>query len=77
MFERLCEEFKEYKISKKEIEAAVRAANLEDSNFKEDVRKKGEEVLAYLEKTGLTGVVLAGRPYHIEPGNKPWYPGKY
>ena len=29
--------------------------------------RKGEEVLRYLEKTGRRGIVLAGRPYHIDP----------
>mgnify|MGYP000828747972 FL=1 len=29
--------------------------------------QKGEEVLAYLEKTGKKGIVLAGRPYHCDP----------
>ena len=32
-----------------------------------DIMRKGEEVLAYLEKTGRHGIVLAGRPYHIDP----------
>ena len=29
--------------------------------------RKGEEVLAYLEKNHVRGIVLAGRPYHIDP----------
>ncbi len=29
--------------------------------------KKGEETLAYMEKTGTRGIVLAGRPYHYDP----------
>ena len=32
-----------------------------------DVQKKGEETLKYLEDTGRHGIVLAGRPYHIDP----------
>lgn len=32
-----------------------------------DIQKKGEEVLKYLEETGRSGIVLAGRPYHIDP----------
>ena len=35
--------------------------------FKDDIRKKGEETVKYLEKTGNKGFVLAGRPYHIDP----------
>ncbi len=33
----------------------------------EDMQKKGEEVFKYLEETGRRGIVLAGRPYHIDP----------
>nr|MCR4788802.1 acyl-CoA dehydratase activase-related protein [Lachnospiraceae bacterium] len=32
-----------------------------------DMCKKGEEVIEYLKKTGKRGIVLAGRPYHIDP----------
>ena len=31
------------------------------------MEKKGEEVLQYLKDTGKHGIVLAGRPYHIDP----------
>ena len=31
------------------------------------MQKKGEEVIAYLKKTGKRGIVLAGRPYHVDP----------
>ena len=34
---------------------------------REDMKKKGEETIAYLKKTGKRGIVLAGRPYHIDP----------
>ena len=29
--------------------------------------KKGEETIAFLNETGNRGIVLAGRPYHIDP----------
>ena len=29
--------------------------------------EKGEETLEYLRKTGKRGIVLAGRPYHVDP----------
>ena len=32
-----------------------------------DIQHKGEETLKYLEETGRRGIVLAGRPYHIDP----------
>jgi len=49
-----------------EITKAVEAAWAEDERFKADVRNKGEETLAWMEKTGTHGIVLAGRPYHLD-----------
>ncbi len=63
--ERLCEELPE--IPAKEIYAAVDAAYAEDENFKSDVRKEGEKTVEMLEKSGKHGIVLAGRPYHVDP----------
>ena len=34
---------------------------------RDDMRKKGEETLRFLDETGNRGIVLAGRPYHIDP----------
>ena len=34
---------------------------------REDMTKKGKEVLQYLKETGRHGIVLAGRPYHSDP----------
>lgn len=65
--DRLCQEFKAYGIKQDEMAAAVNAAWEEDERFRADIRKKGEEVLKYLEVTGKKGIVLAGRPYHIDP----------
>ena len=31
------------------------------------MKKKGEETIAYLNKSGKRGIVLAGRPYHLDP----------
>ena len=39
----------------------------EDVAFKEDIRHKGEETLKWMEDTGTHGIVLAGRPYHLDP----------
>lgn len=64
---RLHQELVDWNIPKREIAKAVNKAWAEDEKFKKDIQQKGEEVLAYLEKTGNTGIVLAGRPYHIDP----------
>ncbi len=50
-----------------ELKDAVDAAWEELANVRRDMCKKGEEVIAYLEKNHARGIVLAGRPYHIDP----------
>ncbi|WP_461810708.1 acyl-CoA dehydratase activase-related protein [Faecalimonas sp.] len=65
---RLVEEFgKKFSINDTEIKQAVHLAWEELKNCREDIRQKGEETIAYLDKTGKRGIVLAGRPYHIDP----------
>ncbi|GMQ58405.1 acyl-CoA dehydratase activase-related protein [Vallitalea sediminicola] len=63
----LHETFKEYGIDKKQVERALKIAWDENEAFKEDIRNKGEETLEYLKETGKKGIVLCGRPYHIDP----------
>jgi predicted CoA-substrate-specific enzyme activase len=67
LIQRLYEEFKDFNISLPEIKKAVEKAWKEDNEVKKDIRAKGEEVIRYLEKSGGKGIVLAGRPYHIDP----------
>lgn len=67
MIKRLVQEFSTEGISKEEINRAVKKAYEELERYKEDVRKKGEETLKYVEDKGIKGIVLAGRPYHIDP----------
>ncbi len=50
-----------------EITAAVRDAWQEMASAREDIRKKGEETIQYLKDNGKKGIVLAGRPYHLDP----------
>lgn len=64
---RLLEELSSLNISKAEINKAVEAAWQERLNFEEDIRKKGEEVIAYIKEKGMKGIVLSGRPYHVDP----------
>ncbi|MGM9988470.1 MAG: acyl-CoA dehydratase activase-related protein [Bacillaceae bacterium] len=54
-------------ISKQEIHQAVGLALQEAEKVKQDIRHKGEETLQFLKETGKKGIVLAGRPYHIDP----------
>ncbi|MCI5951739.1 MAG: 2-hydroxyacyl-CoA dehydratase [Anaerostipes sp.] len=65
---RLYEELGEhFDIPKTEIKDAVDAAYKEARSVRQDIQHKGEEALAYLAETGNTGIVLCGRPYHIDP----------
>jgi len=61
----LLKEFTE--LPPEEVKTAAAAGWAELDHARKDVQLKGEEVLAYLKKTGKRGIVLAGRPYHIDP----------
>ncbi len=64
---RLFEEFGSFAISQQEIQIAVKAAYRELETFQGEIRKKGEEILQYVQEQGMKCVVLAGRPYHLDP----------
>ena len=65
---RLVEEFtKDQSIPEKESRAAAHKAWQELIASRQDMEKKGEEVIAWLKETGHHGIVLAGRPYHVDP----------
>ena len=61
----LTREFQELPIA--EVMNAAEAAWEELASAREDMRKKGEETLRYMEEHHTRGIVLAGRPYHIDP----------
>ncbi len=49
-----------------EVTAAAKAGWEELARTREAMYQKGQETLKYLEETGRHGIVLAGRPYHID-----------
>ena len=61
------DEFKEYNFTKTELNEAATKAEEEYQKCKEDIRKKGAETVKYIEENHLKGIVLAGRPYHVDP----------
>ncbi len=61
------DEFKEYNFTKKELEKAASSAEEEYQKCKNDIREKGKETIDFINKNNLKGIVLAGRPYHIDP----------
>ena len=67
MVERIVKVFDWAKVSEEEARTAVQEAYREDARFKEDVRQEGLRALAYMQEYGVKGVVLSGRPYHVDP----------
>ena len=54
-------------IPAKEISDAVHKAWAELESARHDMQKAGEAAVDYIKKTNGLGIVLAGRPYHIDP----------
>ncbi|MGM0379324.1 MAG: acyl-CoA dehydratase activase-related protein [Bacillota bacterium] len=53
--------------SKKDLKSALNKAYKELEEYKKDIRKKGEKILKKVKKEDEKAIVLAGRPYHIDP----------
>ena len=56
-----------FNITSREIKKAMDNAWKEMYRYKVDIRLQGEKTIKYLEENNLKGVVLSGRPYHIDP----------
>ena len=54
-------------ISYKEVKAAASAAYAEYESYMKKVRDKGNEIIKRAESEGKEIIVLAGRPYHVDP----------
>ena len=65
LYPRLIECFPE--LNPEDIVIAVDKAWAELSIVREDMKNKGEEILKWMETNNKRGIVLAGRPYHIDP----------
>ena len=64
----LTKEFsKTFQIPEAEIRMAAHAAWEELIASRNDMMKKGEETLKWMKDQGKRGIVLAGRPYHVDP----------
>ena len=67
IIQRMTEEFcKTTDIRPQEIKDAVEGAWVELANARQDMKDKGEETIKYLRDNNMKGIVLAGRPYHID-----------
>jgi len=67
LVKRLRREMVSENIPAREIAAAVKKAYAEQAAYRADVLKEGEKALKYIEEKHIHGVVLIGRPYHIDP----------
>ena len=56
-----------FNLSFDEVKTAAEAAWQEQENFIHEIQTQGEEALEMLIRRGGHGVVLAGRPYHLDP----------
>ena len=67
LFSTLKEELSAFKVSDKELKEAIDAGFDELAKCRKDIQEQGEMVLNYLKENNMTGIVLAGRPYHVDP----------
>jgi predicted CoA-substrate-specific enzyme activase len=65
--ERLVDVLADWNVTLEEARAAVQAGFEEDASVKADIRAEGARALAYMAERGIKGIVLAGRPYHVDP----------
>ena len=61
------ESLAEYDISDKEMHNAIDKAYRELARARKDIEVKGREALEWMHKNHKKGIVLAGRPYHVDP----------
>ena len=57
----------EWNIPEGEVRKAVSAAWKAQQQAKADIRAEGARLLEQMQREGKRGIVLAGRPYHIDP----------
>ena len=67
--ERMYEEFKNIipRLTKKEMEKATENAFTTYYEYRENIRQEGSRVLKFAEKNNYPVIILASRPYHIDP----------
>lgn len=66
MYKRLVQELSDENIPDDELQKALDMAYAELDQFKQDIKDKTIETLDYIKKHKIKGIVLAGRPYHLD-----------
>jgi len=67
LFNVLKAELKEFDISDKELHNAIDKAYEALNQCQQDIRQEGLKAMKYMRENHLQGIVLAGRPYHVDP----------
>ena len=67
LFKVLKDSLSEFNITDKELHHAIDKAYEELARSREDIREQGRLALDYMHKNHKHGIVLAGRPYHVDP----------
>ena len=65
--QRLVEVFADWKVTRQEVKTALAQGFAELDRVKDDIRAKGQEALQFLVDHDCKGIVLSGRPYHVDP----------
>lgn len=63
----LSRNFADLGVTEQEVAIALRHGYEELDRFKKEIQEKGEETLLKLNQKGEKGIVLSGRPYHLDP----------
>lgn len=63
----LYETFKDKGVALKEVKEALEEGYKELKKFKQWIQNRGEETLRLMRQNHQKGIVLAGRPYHLDP----------
>ncbi|MCA0512918.1 2-hydroxyacyl-CoA dehydratase [Clostridioides difficile] len=67
LYDELSRHFSDIKITKEEVNYAVDKATEEQNLFKMEIQAAGERALKEIKERNMKGIVLCGRPYHIDP----------
>ena len=55
------------KLSRTELREAIRAGRKAYHIFKDELNKLGDKALRFMEENNKKGIILSGRPYHLDP----------
>lgn len=56
-----------FRFERAQLKQAIKAAYAEQAAYKQELKVKAQETLEFMEDRKLKGIILAGRPYHLDP----------